>query len=889
MNNQHLHTLLKIKTLLLLIFFSVNLSAQDYQVKADSLYEEEIYDEAFDYYELALEDPSSNNRNQLEERKDFCLEISMPLSDFENEKYDNALKRLDKSKFTDSSGKANFLIGKIYLGGLGETPKDISQAVSYLKKADKLGHSTAASLIPDNFSVKEADDLLEKGDVDNALNIYTDFLSKNPDDETIFAAKEKCLSLIGARKQFRVANYQKAFAVFNKYKDNALSFYYLGLMYKDGSGVGADNCDAIKYLTKAKDLGFKQANGSLSNVPVCKKSNFEKYKDEGDESFSLGKFELAEGLYALAQDEWEGTEPNEYILSQISLAKNLTNGVAKYDADDFDSAMSIFETNLTNKYASYYMAEMYYEGKGVKEDEKLAIDLAKQALPLKLAKNLLEEIRKKGKASKSNRKYKDANIAYNLFNLNRSISLLEEAIAVDYDSITLLAKPKLDSLKIIQEGVNSYREKDYKKANELLSKYENEAIPAYCLGMIYADSLGTDFHLVKAQKFLTISSNRGYDLPNRRLSEIELYLDDQRRKKEKYQKLVSTGDELYRIGVFSEAKKNFKKASEIIPENKVILINKFKNADLANRGKITYIEEKYAQSYNYLKNITKDSITPAIVWFYLGRMEYEGNGTTQNKIEGKIKLEKACAKGYPTACDFLEEAQKTRKMKFNEKHTKVWFGIKGGYGFTRMMSDTDLPDGISADFDPGNAFSYQAGITLRFGNHAVSLDLESLYGERIYISNYQRSYIESGGASINYEGTNTIKIQSISNYALISLHLSNGFAIQGGGFYNANLNATQTQKFTVRTNFGTSQSTVNIDRDYELLPDNSNANVNLETGDYGVSAGLLMRTGLFNIGARYDFGLAPFFEENDFNYDLKWSQHNVMVYMGLYLKYKKRK
>jgi hypothetical protein len=36
-------------------------------------------------------------------------------------------------------------------------------------------------------------------------------------------------------------------------------------------------------------------------------------------------------------------------------------------------------------------------------------------------------------------------------------------------------------------------------------------------------------------------------------------------------------------------------------------------------------------------------------------------------------------------------------------------------------------------------------------------------------------------------------------------------------------------------------------------------------------------------------GLAPYLEESDFDADFKWSQHNVMVYLGFYLKYKKKK
>jgi TPR repeat protein len=156
---------------------------------------------------------------------------------------------------------AQFRMGQAYEMGLG-VKRSAERAMHYYRLCAEQGR--------DDARLRAIQVGAFEGDVDSQVSLAMCFKTGNMVPQN-FAEVEKWLGK-AAEKRFAIASQERlqpvlefAFTLANR--DHPEGLYWLGILYKDGKGVQADDKTAAKWLLKALDKGHPKAAEELKGIP----------------------------------------------------------------------------------------------------------------------------------------------------------------------------------------------------------------------------------------------------------------------------------------------------------------------------------------------------------------------------------------------------------------------------------------------------------------------------------------------------------------------------------------------------------------------------------------------------------------------------------------------
>lgn len=258
----------------------------------------------------------------------------------------------------------------------------------------------------------------------------------------------------------------------------------LAVYYTTGEGVPVDLEKATYWFMKAAEQGDAQAQYNLAlnykngvGVEKDESSAFEWYQKSAMQGYPVSLYALAE-LY----------EKGECCIKDSAKAEELYK-IA------FDALNKCSAKELEDKYLYFFLAKMYYDGKGVTKDLTKAFELYSKSAELGDCAALcnLGEMYLKGESVE-----KDYNKALELFN---------QALECNELLPVRCAKYNLGKMYLKGEGV----ERNYEKAFVFLSESaeQGEAEAQYNLGVMYANGLGVAKDVSKAVEWYRKSAEQG--------------------------------------------------------------------------------------------------------------------------------------------------------------------------------------------------------------------------------------------------------------------------------------------------------------------------------------------------------------------------------------------
>jgi len=387
--------------------------------------------------------------------------------------YQIAFDLLKKIENRPGGQYAQFILGHMYLGGLGVT-KDYKQSLSWFRKSSKQGFASAQVEVGNAFffgnevaknyelSVVWYTKAAEQGDAQAQINLGNAFYNGHgvtKDYKQAVVWYTKAAEQGNAQAQSNLGNaFYNGYGVTQDYKQSfnwytkaaeqgdAVSQSNLGVLYQDGNGVAKDYKKALDWYSKAADQGSDFAKDKLKALDLLIKEEAEaEAKKKAEEAAkeeilqAINSMKIAPGISTNRIGKW--------YLSDYESESETCYGS---DTEEFivlhDQIMSRYSTEysiLDDSYSSEYFNWSKPSNLHFFPNNIIYIDDDQsEILDLSFEKPMFPELH-------SNPGYIKQNL-YKCSNLNNQIDfILLESDAIEFDKLIYSAKNKCQNSKPI--------------------------------------------------------------------------------------------------------------------------------------------------------------------------------------------------------------------------------------------------------------------------------------------------------------------------------------------------------------------------------------------------------------------------------------------------------
>jgi len=380
----------------------------------------------------------------------------------------------------------------------------IGEQVSYAQQYEKYVSYGDQAYHVDNFA--------------KAIKAYNIALKQNSTDSYALGKVSECQTLLDGVNYFNLVDYKNAQNKFERFSNNRVASYHLGLIYLKGLTGSKDENRARNYLNNALSKGYDNARIPLNEIQNNDKQSQQKANDdlytyyiqEGDKKYSSYDYQNAKFYYKKAIElKGSSLSPSNSAKYNLKIIEEIEKGKSLFYSGKFEEAKKLFRNYKTNGMSLFYLGMIYQEGRGVPVDLPTAKTLYEDSLSKGYSDSAqkIEDIniyyKNKQSVSLSPRqkytKYFDKGNKYYLnSNYSASLSAFQKALQIggvaDFD-----ISDKIEIINAYFSAVSAFESGNNKKAVDILEnlKSSNNRDALYLLGKIYT----TKFSYRKLKEF----------------------------------------------------------------------------------------------------------------------------------------------------------------------------------------------------------------------------------------------------------------------------------------------------------------------------------------------------------------------------------------------------
>lgn len=353
-------------------------------------------------------------------------------------------------------------------------------------------------------------------------------------------------------------NYTTAFNLFKSLAEqgNVKAQFYLGQMYEKGEGVRFDYNQVVKWYTLAAEQGDAKAQSTLGKMykegkgvkqdyqQVVKWYSLAAEQGDVDAQYNLGSMYIfGEGVNS---DVHQGLKWYSLAAEQGNPDAQSFLGETYYVKGDYDQAV-IWYTKAAQKRskAAFNLANMYFEGKGVKQDYEKAVELYRTSGHVG-ARLILGRIYDEGEIVKQD--YEEAKNWYSQAATYNNNAEAQFNLGLMYEQ----GRTRVRKL-LIWEVKDEIIKRDYKEAAEWYTKAaeQGHVKAQFNLGLMYdegrqyekCEGICWPFQADKSQaeKWYTLAAEQGDPNAQANLGRIYYYRGNKQKAKELSGKACDNG------------------------------------------------------------------------------------------------------------------------------------------------------------------------------------------------------------------------------------------------------------------------------------------------------------------------------------------------------------